>query len=212
MAISLLKRKPEKLRLIMENPNVYRVLEKDGTTFLVTRGHEAGFESNFFVKGKGRLNFVRPVQALDALYLRSGSYFMFLKYVPRGPFTLIEEGEEYSFEPSRDGWIIKHKNGVFELEGEEETLNIIIGNLSVKKILSTQKVAELINEESKKALATLSEMISKNIFDSEAFERIRKYAEEANDERVKDMLKIVQKRFRKTSDSKESEVVVHVIE
>jgi len=88
----------------------------------------------------------------------------------------------------------------------------LIGNLSVKKILSTQKVAELISEESKKALATLSEMISKNVFDNEALERIRKYAEEANDERVKDMLKIVQKRFRKTSDSKESEVVVHVIE
>ncbi|MCP8318127.1 MAG: hypothetical protein H3Z52_01005, partial [archaeon] len=131
----------------MKDPNVYRVLEKDGTTFLVTRGREAGFDSDFFVKGKGRLNFVRPVQALDALFLRSGSYFMFLKYVPRGPFTLIEEGEEYSFEPSPDGWIVKHKNGIFELKGEEEVLNIIIGNLSVKEILSTQKVTELINEE-----------------------------------------------------------------
>ncbi|MCP8320682.1 MAG: hypothetical protein H3Z52_07055 [archaeon] len=55
-------------------------------------------------------------------------------------------------------------------------------------------------------------MISKNVFDYETFERIRKYAEEVNDERVKDMLKIVQKRFRKTPDSKESEVTIHVIE
>jgi predicted Zn-dependent peptidase len=73
-------------------------------------------------------------------------------------------------------------------------------------------VAELINEKSKKALATLSEMISKNTFDYEAFERIRKYAEEANDERVKDMLNIVQKRFRKTPDSKEHDVSIQVIE
>ncbi|MEM3437121.1 MAG: hypothetical protein QXP55_01100 [Nitrososphaerales archaeon] len=196
----------------MEDLNIYRVLEKDGTTFLVTRGREAGFEGEFFVKGKGRLNFIRPVQSLDALFLRSGSYFMFLKYIPRGPFTLIEEGEEYFFEPSSEGWIVKHRSGIFELKGEEEVLNIIIGNISVKEILSNQKVIELISEESKKALTTLSEMISKNVFDYEKFERIKRYAEEVNDERVKDMLMIVQKRFRREQGSKESKVVVHVIE
>lgn len=196
----------------MEDSNVTRVLEKDGTTFMVIRGHKANLGSNFILKAKGRLNFVRPIQTFDAYLLQSGSYFMFLRYVTRGPFALIEEGEEYSFEPSDEGWIVKYKGGIFKLEGEEEVLNIIIGNLNVKKILSNQKVAELINEESKKALATLSEMISKNTFDYEAFERIRKYAEEANDERVKDMLKIVQKRFRKTLDSEEHDISIQVIE
>jgi hypothetical protein len=195
----------------MEDPNVARTLEKDGTTFMVIRGREANFESNFILKAKGRLNFVRPVQSFDAYLLQSGSYFMFLRYVPRGPFTLIEEGKEYFFEPSNEGWIVKHKGGIFELKGEQEVMNIIIGNLNVEKILSTQKVAELINEKSKKALVTLSEMISRDTFDYEIFERISKYAEEANDERVKDMLKIVRKHFRKTP-AKEYDVSIQVIE
>jgi len=195
-----------------EDLNIFRTLNKDGTTFLVLRGHEEGFDSDFFIKASGRLNFIRGIQSFDAYLLKSGSYFMMLKYVLRGSFKIVEEREEYLFEPSAGGWSVKHGDQSFELKGNKEVLDIISASTNVKSILSAQKVAELINEESKKALLALSEMINKNLFDKKTFERLEKYAEEANDDRVKDMLRIVQKHFRKTPHSEESEVKIRIVE
>ncbi|MCP8304547.1 MAG: hypothetical protein H3Z50_03635 [archaeon] len=196
----------------MKEDNVFLTLEKDGTTFMVFRGHEDGFDSDFFIKASGRLNFIRGIQSFDAYLLKSRSYFMMLKYVMRGPFTVIEEGEEYLFEPSLRGWLVKHGDESFELKGDKEVLDIISASNNVKDVLGAQKVAELITEESKKALSVLSEMISENVFDHETYERVGRYAEEANDERVKDMLRIVQKHFRKTPDSEGSEVNIRIVE
>ncbi|MCP8311888.1 MAG: hypothetical protein L6M37_02915 [Candidatus Methylarchaceae archaeon HK02M1] len=196
----------------MGEGNIFRTLEKDGTTFTVFRGHEDGFDSDFFIKASGRLNFIRGIQSFDAYLLKSGSYFMMLKYVTRGPFTVIEEGEEYLFEPSLGGWLVKHGEQSFELKGDREVLDIISASTNVKEVLGAQKIAELITEESKKALSALSDMISENLFDHEIYARIERYAEEVNDERVKDMLRIVQKHFRERPDSEESDVDIRVIE
>jgi len=134
-----------------------------------------------------------------------------LKYVLRGPFKVVEDDEEYFFEPSHVGWSVKHREENFELKGNKEVLDIISASTNVKEVLGKQKVAELMPEESKKALSTLSNMISENTFDDEVFERIVKYAENTSDERIKDMLRIVQKHFRKTSES-ESEVNIRIVE
>ena len=195
-----------------EDPNIFVTLTKDGTTFSVFRGHEDGFDSDFFIKASGRLNFIRGIQSFDAYLLKSSSYFMMLKYVLRGPFTVIEEGEKYLFEPSTNGWSVKHEDIDFELNGEKEVLDIISATTKVEDVLKAQKVDELMTEESKEALSALSEMMSKNIFDDKTFGKIEKYAEEANDERVKDMLRIVQKHFRKTPHLKESDVHIRIIE
>jgi len=83
--------------------------------------------------------------------------------------------------------------------------------INIKEVMQTQKAAELTTEESKKALAVLSEMLKENIFPLEKFEKIRKYAEECKDERVKDMVRIVQKHFHKTQEEN-SEVVIRIVE
>ncbi|MCP8306123.1 MAG: hypothetical protein H3Z49_03330 [archaeon] len=128
-----------------------------------------------------------------------------------GPFTLIEEGEEYSFDPSQDGWTVEYIGGRIELEGDKKVLDIISDNINIRDVIEAQKVDDLVNEESKKVLATLSEMLNKNIFDPEKFEKISKYAEDSKDERVRDMVRIVQKRFRRTQE-KASGVAIRIVE
>jgi hypothetical protein len=186
-------------------------IERDGTTFSLIPSSYADSRSSHILKASGRLNFIRPVQASDAFWIARHNLAILLKFILFGPFTLIEQDERYSFEPSGDEWKVKCKDGVFELK-ETEVLDVALNNFNIKEILSTKKAIGLVGEESKRALSILSEMLIKDVFDKKMFEEVKRYAENMNDERVKDMLMIVQKRFRKAQNSKGSEVVIRIIE
>ena len=192
----------------MRETLIIRTFENSGTKYVVFSGENSDYESDYFVKASGRLNFIRPIQICDPYHLKSRSYF---RYPLGGPFTLVEEGVEYSFDPTQDGWSVKYPGGSFEFKGDQEVLQVILNVINIKEVMQTQKAAELTTEESKKALAVLSEMLKENIFPLEKFEKIRKYAEECKDERVKDMVRIVQKHFHKTQEEN-SDVVIRIVE
>jgi len=192
----------------MRETSIIRTFEKSGTKFIVISGYDPDTECDYFVKASGRLNFVRPIQICDPYLIKSGSYY---RYTLSGPFTLVEEGEEYSFDPSQDGWIIKYTGGYIELKEDKKVLEIISGSLDIRQVIKAQKIDEIITKESKKNLAALSDMLNTNILKSEKFEKIRKYAEEAKDERVKDMIRIVQKHFQKIQE-KDTDVSINIID
>ncbi|MCP8310651.1 MAG: hypothetical protein L6M37_05385 [Candidatus Methylarchaceae archaeon HK02M1] len=192
----------------MRETSIIRSFEENGTKFIVFIGHNPDYECDCFVKAQGRLNFVRPIQICDPYRIKSGSYF---RYTLGGPFTLIEEGEEYLFDPSKDGWTIEYNGGSIELKGDKKVLDIISGDIIIRDVIESQKFDELVTEESKKVLAAISEMLNKNIFDPEKIEKISKYAEDSKDERIKDMIRILQKRFRRTQE-KISSVNIQIVE
>jgi predicted house-cleaning noncanonical NTP pyrophosphatase (MazG superfamily) len=181
-----------------------------GTVFSINMTSSDNASRNYILEASGRLNFVKPIQNFDVYMSQFRPHIILLRYALSGQFTLIEQNEEFSFKPSNERWLVEHKDESFELT-DEDVLQIVLGNIRIKDILGAQKVEDLISEESKKALSILSDMFVKNVFDEKTFEEIERYAEEAKDERVKDMLKIVERRFRKMPYSKD-EVKVQIIE
>jgi len=190
----------------MAEDYVYCAFEESMTTFTMLRIREESF-----IKATGRLNFIRHIQAYDAYLLKSKSFLQMLKYVLRGSFTLVEENEEYSFEPSEDGWQVIYPGGFFEFNGDTDVLNIIAGDLKIGDLMKDLKLDIILTYESKKNLTILSEMLRKNTIDQAEYNRINIHAEQTNDVRVKDMLKIVKNHFRTSNNSKLS-IDVHIIE
>jgi hypothetical protein len=189
--------------------HVYCTVEENGTKFVVLRSHEKGY--THFLKGSGRLNFARPLQPYDASVLNCRSYFLMLRYVLRGPFTLDESGEKYSFVPVDEGWAVAYPGGTMIIDSDKAVLDIVHGVLKIQELVSEQKKKGLIMGDSKEAFACLSEMLREDKYDKEEFDRITQYANASGDERVKDMLRIVQKKFR-IDQVKEQETDYQIIE
>ncbi|MCP8307978.1 MAG: hypothetical protein H3Z54_04710 [archaeon] len=188
---------------------IYR-WETWGTVFSMSIISNDDISRNYILKASGRLNFVKSIQNFDAYLLQFKPQVELLRHTLSGQFTLIEQDEEFSFKPLSERWLVEHKDESFELN-EEDVLEIILSNTSVRKILKAQEAEDLISEESKRALSILSDMLTKNVFDEKTFEEVKRYAEEAKDERVKDMLKVVQRRFRKMPYSND-EVKIRIVE
>jgi len=180
------------------------------TVFSISMVSSDNVSRNYILEASGRLNFVRHIQNFDVYMSQFRPHIILLRYTQSGQFTLIEQDEEFSFKPLYERWLVELKDESFELT-DEDVLQIVLGNISVKDILGAQKVEDLISEESKKALSILSDMYVKNVFDEKTFEGVKRYAEETKDERVKDMLKIVERRFRKMPYSN-GEVKFQIIE
>ncbi len=181
-----------------------------GTVFSISMAMGDSVGRNHILEASGRLNFQRPIQNFDVYMSQFRPHMILLRYTLSDQFTIKEQDEEFFFKPSNERWLIVYRNESFELT-DEDVLQIVLGNVNIKDILLAQKAEDLINEESKKALSVLSDMYVKNVFNEKTFEEVKRYAEEAKDERVKDMLKIVERRFRKMPYSN-GQVKIKVIE
>jgi hypothetical protein len=193
----------------MSKPIIYRTFEVDGTKFIVVKKNEDGY--THFFNGSGRLNFSRPVQSYDAFMLNAASYMTALRYVLRGEFVLRENVEEYYFDPSDDGWIIKYNGGTVKIQGDDLVMEIISSSLNMKSFLKNQKADEPANVKSIDALTKLSDMLRDSQIDKDELERISRIAENTNDERLRDMIKIARKKLCGSQGS-EDEVIIQIIE
>ena len=190
------------------NNNIIRTFQINGTQFTVFFGSLGDYQCDYFVQAIGRLNFERPIQGCDPNLFKSKS---FVRYILNGLFMLIEDEKKYLFDHSQNGWTIKF-NGNCIFIGDSEVLGIISGTKLLNDVLKAEKITELVTSESKEALSTLSEMLDNNVLDSQKLEEIKALAEQSDDERIKDMIRIVEKHFRNKSNSKESDININVIE
>jgi len=131
--------------------------------------------------------------------------------VLRGEFVLRENVEEYYFDPSDDGWIIKYNGGTVKIQGDDLVMEIISSSLNMNSFLKNQKADGPANVKSIDALTKLSDMLRDNHIDKDELERISRIAENTNDERLRDMIKIARKKLCGSQGS-EDEVIIQIIE
>lgn len=184
-----------------ETTKVLSTVQIDKTTFLVV-----SLESGYALKATGRINCFRPIQ-LPQIQILSA---LPMEFILQGDFTIVEDGNTYIFESSTEGWLIKCGERVKQVT--DETVGEIISCYrTTEEVFEEAAETVLISAEAKGFLTGLSAMLDDGVLDAEVYERARKHADETGDERVKDMLRIVEKRFRKISEAN-GEVKIHVIE
>ncbi|MDD1776310.1 MAG: hypothetical protein LUP94_03045 [Candidatus Methanomethylicus sp.] len=192
----------------MSEPLVYREVEEAGTRFVVLKQNEGGY--THFLNASGRLNFSRPIQSYDAFMLNTGSYLTILRYVLRGEFTLIENGDRYLFTPSENGWLINYVGGTLRVSGDGQILEIVSGSAGIDILLKQHHATASKNQNVEEALARLSEMLKNEKIDPDELDNISRLSNEINDARLKDMVTIAKKRIR--SSNSKSSINIEIIE
>ena len=159
--------------------------------------------TEYTLRISGRVNCERPIQYFD-VYLRLRErgeldVASLLVYALRGEFSVIEGERKYIMKPEEDlvYWSIMTESGDTIARVKEETLiNILIGK-RVDEVLREAIGEEMISDRSEQILSMLSEMLSSKKFDYDTYTGVLKYLEETEDERVRDLLRIVQRTFKK---------------